>query len=214
MLWHYFVALWWGLSTHKKETVWPCIFSCFFLKIDSYIIWHTISFKVISVIYYWTNQRQTWNLFFKKKKNDILFSNRLTVREVVPVYAFGKAHALLIVVTSSLLLLVYSSPKSFSNRSLPWRRIHAKAFLKLRVSRGISREYHIRKIICEFKGFFNHLCHDCRRDTDRDVSTAYCRSSSVLQLFNNRRKLRRTKNIDREKSLLYFSTRSSGVAAR
>ena len=116
----------------------------------------------------------------------------------MPVYAFGKAHALLIVVTSSLLLLVYKSPKRFSNRSLPWRRIDAKAFLKLRVSRGISREYHIRKISCEFKGFFNHLCHDCRRDTDRDVSTAYCRSSSVLQLFNNRRKLRRTKNIEKK----------------
>lgn len=212
MLWHYFVALWWGLSTHKKETLWPCIFSCFFLKIDNYIIWHTISFKVISVIYYWTNQRQTWNLFFKKKKRHTVLEPLNCSRSCASLCIWQGTCA--IVVTSSLLSLVYSSPKSFSNRSLPWRRIDAKAFLKLRVSRGISREYHIRNISCEFKRFFNHLCHDCRRDTDRDVSTASCRSSSVLQLFNNRRKLRRTKNIDREKSLLYFSTRSSGAAAR
>jgi len=29
-----------------------------------------------------------------------------------------------------------------------------------------------------YKGFVNRLSHDCHIDSDRDVSTAFCRSSS------------------------------------
>ena len=42
----------------------------------------------------------------------------------------------------------------------------------------------------------NRLSHDCYTDIDDRVSTAYYGSSSVIQLFNNRRKIGRTKNID------------------
>ena len=46
------------------------------------------------------------------------------------------------------------------------------------------------------KGFVvNHLSHDCHINIDGDVPTAYCRSSSVFQLFNNRLKLGRTKKL-------------------
>ena len=45
------------------------------------------------------------------------------------------------------------------------------------------------------KGFVKRLSHDCQIDINRDVLTAYCKSSSLFQLFNNRRKLGRTKNL-------------------
>ena len=64
------------------------------------------------------------------------------------------------------------------------------------------------------KGFVNRLSHDCHIDIDRDVSTEYCRSSSVFKLFNNRRKSGRTKNIDIDNCFAYFTTRSTGVATR
>ena len=67
------------------------------------------------------------------------------------------------------------------------------------------------------KGFANRLSYDCRVDIDADVSTAYCGSSSVTQVFNNRRKLGRTKNLDIDNidmSLVYFITSSTGVATR
>ena len=64
----------------------------------------------------------------------------------------------------------------------------------------------------EFKGFVNRLSYDCNIGIDRDVSTANCRSSSVFQLFNDQRKLGRTKNVGI--SLVYFITRSTGVATR
>ena len=39
------------------------------------------------------------------------------------------------------------------------------------------------------KRFVNRLSRDCHVDIDRDVSTAYFKSSSVFRLFNNQRKL-------------------------
>ena len=42
----------------------------------------------------------------------------------------------------------------------------------------------------------NRLSHDRHTDIDGRVSTASYGSSSVIQLFNNRRKIGRTKNID------------------
>ena len=51
------------------------------------------------------------------------------------------------------------------------------------------------KWVMSLKGFVNRFSHDCHIDIDRDVSTAHCRSSSVFQLFNNPKKLGRTKNL-------------------
>ena len=45
------------------------------------------------------------------------------------------------------------------------------------------------------KRFVNSLSRDCHVDIDRDVSTAYFKSSSVFRLFNNQRKLGWTKNL-------------------
>ena len=53
------------------------------------------------------------------------------------------------------------------------------------------------------KGFVNRFSHYCHIDIDRDASTVHCMSSSVLQLFNNRRNLGRTKNIDTARHKLY-----------
>ena len=44
------------------------------------------------------------------------------------------------------------------------------------------------KWVVSLKGFVNRLPHDCHKDNERDVSTAYCRSSSVFHRFNNQRK--------------------------
>ena len=53
------------------------------------------------------------------------------------------------------------------------------------------------------KGFVNRFSHYCHIDIDRDASTVHCMSSSVLQLFNNRRNLGRTKNIDTARHKLH-----------
>ena len=51
------------------------------------------------------------------------------------------------------------------------------------------------KWVISLEGFVNHLSRECHIDIDGDVPTVYCRSSSVFQLFNNRRKLGRTKKL-------------------
>ena len=78
--------------------------------------------------------------------------------------------------------------------------------------KGISGN--LRKMSYELKGFVNRLSHDCHIDIDCDVSTEYCRSSSVFKFFNNRIKSGRTKNIDIDNCFAYFTKRSTWVATR
>ena len=59
------------------------------------------------------------------------------------------------------------------------------------------------KRVMSLKGFVNRFSHYWQIDIDRDASTVHCMSSSVFQLFNNRRNLGRTKNIDIERHNLY-----------
>ena len=50
------------------------------------------------------------------------------------------------------------------------------------------------KLVMSLKVFVNRLSHDCHINIDRDVLIPNYRSSSVFQLFNNRRKfIERTK---------------------